>query len=180
MGPAVTMHIPAFLRYDLREDLRGGDGRWQIARLRAYWELPAMMLQFLGAGSAAIGPAAQLSRGLLANQGLRGTAGFVAGFRRVGARHKKWVEAFLGALARGDMSTVARALSPNAPITLGDDQPLGLAELAGQLEGGGCTRMNGAGPTVAVALNSGHERAVLFADVARRANAINRIRYFPA
>jgi hypothetical protein len=78
------------------------------------------------------------------------------------------------------MSTAARALSPNAPITLGDDQPLGLAELAGQLEGGGCSRMNGAGPTVAVALNSGHERAVLFADVARRANAINRIRYFPA
>ena len=43
MGSAVTMYIPAFLRYDLREV----DGEWKIARLRAYWELPAMMLQFL-------------------------------------------------------------------------------------------------------------------------------------
>jgi hypothetical protein len=43
MGSAVTMYIPAFLRYDLRE----ANGDWQIAQLRAYWELPAMMLQFL-------------------------------------------------------------------------------------------------------------------------------------
>ena len=43
MGPSVTMFIPAFVRYDLRE----ANGEWQIAQLRAYWELPAMMLQFL-------------------------------------------------------------------------------------------------------------------------------------
>jgi len=32
MGSTVTMHIPAFLRYDLRE----ANGQWQIAELRAY------------------------------------------------------------------------------------------------------------------------------------------------
>ncbi len=31
MGSAVTMYIPAFLRYDLRE----ANGRWRIAELRA-------------------------------------------------------------------------------------------------------------------------------------------------
>ena len=67
MGSAVTMYIPAFLRYDLRE----ADGEWQIADLRAYWELPAMMLQFLRTGSGAMSPAVQLSRDLLGNQGLR-------------------------------------------------------------------------------------------------------------
>ena len=40
MGPAVTMTIPAFLRYDLREV----DGDWKVMTLRAYWELPAMVL----------------------------------------------------------------------------------------------------------------------------------------
>ena len=87
MGPAVTMHIPALLHYDLREV----NGQWQIARLRAYWELPAMMLQFLRSGAARMSPALRLSRGLLVNQGLRGTAGFMTGFRRAGARQKKLV-----------------------------------------------------------------------------------------
>ncbi|MEY8016376.1 ketosteroid isomerase family protein [Mycobacterium servetii] len=180
MGSAVTMHIPAFLRYDLQQDLREGNGQWRIARLRAYWELPAMMLQFLGTGSRAIRPAVQLSRGLLTNQGLRGTAGFGAGFRRVGARHQKFVEAFLGAVTRGDTTTAGRALSPTATITLGDDQPLGLAGLAERLEGGGWTKTIGAGSTVTVAVNSGRGRAVLFAEVARRADAIDGIGYFPA
>ena len=53
MGPSVTMRIPAFLRYDLRE----ANGEWRIAVLRAYWELPAMMRQFVRSGSGAIRPA---------------------------------------------------------------------------------------------------------------------------
>jgi hypothetical protein len=59
MGSAVTMYIPAFLRDDLRE----ADGQWQLAELRAYWDIPAMMLQFLRTGSRAMSPALQLSRG---------------------------------------------------------------------------------------------------------------------
>jgi hypothetical protein len=176
MGSAVTMYIPAFLRYDLRE----ANGDWQIAQLRAYWELPAMMLQFLRTGSRAISPALQLSRDLLGNQGLRGTAGFASGFRRVGARHKKVVETFLDAVARADESAVAHALSRTATTTLGDTDSLDVAELVEQLNGVNWTKMNSAGPTVTVSLNSNHGRGIMFADVAWRANAISRIRYFPA
>ena len=176
MGSTVTMYIPAFLRYDLRE----ANGHWRIAELRAYWELPAMMRQFLRTGSRAASPALQLSRGLVANQGLRGTAGFMAGFRRVGARHKKLAEMFLGAVARKDQPAALRALSATAPITLGDNDPLDLAELVEQLNGASWTKVISAGRTVGVSLNSGHGRGIIFADVAWRANAINQIRYFPA
>lgn len=176
MGSALTMYVPAFLRYDLRE----ANGQWQIAELRAYWELPVMMLQFLRTGSRALSPGVQLSRGLLGNQGLRGTAGFITGFRRVGARHKKLVETFLGGIAGGDKSAALRALSPTATMTLGDEDPLDAAELVEQLHGASWNKMNSAGPTVTVSLNSGHGRGIMFADVAWRANTINKIRYFPA
>ena len=175
MGSAVTMYIPAFLRYDLRE----ANGEWQIAQLRAYWELPAMMLQFLRTGSRSISPALRLSRDLIANQGLRGTAGFATGFRRVGARHKKLVETFLDAVARADKSAAARLLSPTATTTLGDTDQLDVAELVEQLGGASRTRVISAGSTVAASLNSKHGRGIMFADVAWRSNAINRIRYFP-
>jgi len=176
MGSAVTMYIPAFLRYDLRE----ANGEWKIGELRAYWELPAMMLQFLRTGSGALRPALNLSKGLLSNQGWRGTAGFMAGFRRVGARHQRLLTTFLDAVARKDEFSAARALSSDAAITLGDRNPLELAELMEQLDGVGATKMNSAGRTVAVSLNSGHGRAIVFADVAWRGNAIDRMRYFPA
>lgn len=176
MGPGVTMFVPAFLRYDLREV----DGEWKVARLRAYWELPAMILQFLRTGSRAMVPALKLSRGLLGNQGLRGTAGFMAGFRRVGARHKKLVETFLDAVARGDTPGALRTLSSTATITLGDDDPLEVGELVEQLNGARWSKVIGAGATVTVALNTSHGRSIMFADMAWRGNAINRIRYFPA
>jgi hypothetical protein len=176
MGSAVTMFIPAFLRYDLRE----ANGQCRIAELRADWELPAMTLQFLRTGSRAASQALQLSRGLLANRGWRGTAGFVTGFRRVGARHKRLVETFVGAVARGDKFAAHGVLSSTAPITLGDDDPLDIAEFVEQLNGAGWTKMNSAGPTVTVSLPSAHGRGIMFADVSWRGDAINQIRYFPA
>jgi hypothetical protein len=176
MGSFVTMYIPAFLRYDLRE----ANGEWRIAVLRAYWELPAMMLQFLRTGSRAISPGLQLSRALLGNQGPGGTAGFMTGFRRAGARHKELVEKFLRAVTRGDKFAAPHALSSTATITLGDNDPLDVAELVAQLGGASWAKTIGAGSTVAVSINSGHGRGIMFADVAWRGNAINRIRYFPA
>jgi hypothetical protein len=176
MGSSVTMYIPAFLRYDLRED----NGHWKIAHLLAYWELPAMMLQFLRAGSRATSPALQLSRDLLANQGFRGTAGFLAGFRRAGARRKRLVEAFLSAAARKEVSAALRPLSPTAAITLGDNDRLDIAELVEQLDGASWAKVIGAGTTVAVSVSSAHGRGVMLVDVAWPGNAIDRIRYFPA
>jgi SnoaL-like domain len=175
MGSAVTMFIPAFLRYDLRDV----NGEWMVATLRAYWELPAMMLEFLRTGTGAAIPALQLSRGLLGNQGLRGTVGFMTGFRRAGARHKKLVETFLRGVVRGDKNSALSTLSSTATITLGADDQLDLAELAEQLRGASWAKVIGAGPTVTVSVTSDHGRGVLFADVARRADEINQIRYFP-
>jgi hypothetical protein len=175
MGSAVTMFIPAFLRYDLRDV----NGEWMVAELRAYWELPVMMLQFLRTGTGAARPALQLSRDLLGNQGLWGTVGFMTGFRRAGARHKKLVDTFLNAVVRGDNHSALRTLSPTATITLGDDDLLDLAELGEQLSGASWAKVIGAGSTVAVSVTSDHGRGVLFADVAWRANEINQIRYFP-
>lgn len=176
MGSAVTMHIPAFLRYDLRE----AQGEWRFAELRAFWELPAMMLQFLRTGSAAMTPALQLSRDLFGIQRLRGTAGFISGFRRVGARHKRLVQTFLDALARRDTGAALRTLSHTATTTLGDADPLAVSELAEHVSGARFGKAIGSGSTVTVSLDSDHGRGILFADVAWRGDAITSVRYFPA
>src|SRR5208282_3742431 len=117
MGSEVTMTIPAFLRYDLREV----DGDLKVVTLRAYWELPAMVLQFLRNGVSAAPATVQLSQGLIRNQRLRGTAGFAAGFRRVGSRRKQLVDSFVNAVGRGDRLAAQRALSSDATMTFGDD-----------------------------------------------------------
>lgn len=106
----------------------------------------------------------------------------MTGFRRVGSKHKELVEKFLHAVTRGDRFAAARALSSTATITLGDTDPfdlIDLAELVAQLNGASWAKAIGAGPTVTVSLNSVHGRGIVFADVAWRGNAINRIRYFP-
>lgn len=175
MGSAVTMHIPAFLRYDLREV----DGDWKFARLRAYWELPAMMWAFLRNGRAALPAGGQLAGALLRNQRLAGTAGFTAGFRRPGAKAKDRVHAFVDALSRGDTSTARGLLSPGAAVTHGDTDPTDLGGLAQQLEGARSTKILAAGSTVTLSARSERHRGVLFADIARGGTAIRRIRYFP-
>jgi hypothetical protein len=176
MGKAVTMTIPAFLRYDLREV----DGEWKIAMLRAYWELPSMMLQFLRNGVSAVPATVQLSQGLIRNQRLRGTAGFAAGFRRVGSRRKELVHTFVGAVGSRDKLAAQRTLSPDATMTFGDDDAANIADLVARCPGAGAPKLIAAGCTVAASITSQQGRGVMFADVARRRNEIRRIRYFPA
>jgi Nuclear transport factor 2 (NTF2) domain len=176
MGSAVTMTIPAFLRYDLREV----DGEWKIAMLRAYWELPSMMLQFLRNGVSAVPATVQLSQGLIRNQRLRGTAGFAAGFRRVGSRRKELVNTFVDAVGRADKLAAQRTLSPDATMTFGDHDAADIADLVARSPGAGATKLIAAGSTVAASITSRQGRGVMFADVARRRNEIRRIRYFPA
>jgi hypothetical protein len=175
MGTAVTMHIPAFLRYDLREV----DGEWKLARLRAYWDLPAMMWAFLRHGRPALPAGVQLARALLGNQRLSGAAGFTAGFRRPGSRSRQLVGSFVAELAAGRTANAARSLSPGATVTFGDDEEIGSDELAALVGGAQATKTIGAGSTVAASVRSEGHRGVLFADLSRRGSAISRIRYFP-
>jgi hypothetical protein len=174
MGSAVTMTIPAFLRYDLRDV----DGDWKIARLRAYWDLPAMMMQFLRNGVSAAPAAAQLTQGLIRNQRLRGAVGFAAGFRRVGSRQRALVTAFVGAVAAGDQVGAQRMLSRDAATTFGDEGALSIAELVTRFRGATAPKLIAAGGTVAASITSVGERGVLFAEVAMRRNEIRRVRYF--
>jgi hypothetical protein len=174
MGSAVTMTIPAFLRYDLREV----DGEWKIAVLRAFWELSSMMLQFLRNGVSAVPATIQLSQGLIRNQRLRGTAGFAAGFRRVGSRRKELVDTFVAAVGRGDRLAAQRALSYDATMTFGDDDVADIADLVARCRGAGTPKLIAAGSTVAASITSQRGRGVMFVEVARRRNEIRRIRYF--
>jgi Nuclear transport factor 2 (NTF2) domain len=178
MGAAVTMTIPAFLRYDLSEV----DGEWKIAMLKAYWELPAMMWEFLRNGVSAVPAALQLSAGLVRNQRLRGTAGFASGFRRVGSRHKTLVETFVNAMGRDDRFAAQQTLSSSATITFGDgdtEHAASIAELADRCSGAKTAKVIAAGSTVAASVTAGPQRGVLFADMTRRGTGIHRIRYFP-
>jgi hypothetical protein len=175
MGSTVTMTIPAFLRYDLREV----NGDWKIAVLRAYWELPSMMLRFLANGTRAVPPAAQLSHGLVRNQRLGGTIGFLTGFRRPAARRKRLVGAFVAAVARGDKPAAMRILASGAPTSVGDDGALDITELIAQLDGATCTKLIGAGSTVAVSITTDRGRGILLAELAWRRTEITRFRYFP-
>lgn len=174
MGPSVTMHIPAILRYDLHQPA----GSWELQRLRAYWELPAMVGQFLGNGAAAVPAGIALSRSLLRNQRLAGAAGFVAGFRRPGSRVKKRVQMFLEAIGSGNTATARTLLSPDATATYGDDSAVDLAELGTRMGGARPTKMLAAGSTVAASITSERRRAVLFFDVTGRDARITAIRYF--
>ena len=176
LASAITMTIPAFLLYDLREV----DGEWKIAMLRAYWELPSMMMQFLRNGVSAVPATVQLSQGLIRNQRLRGTAGFAAGFRRVGSRRKELVHTFVGAVGSGDKLAAQRTLSPDATMTFGDDDAAHIADLVARCAGADAPKLIAAGCTVAASITSRQGRGVMFADVARRRNEICRIRYFPA
>jgi hypothetical protein len=136
MGSGVRMMIPVFLRYDLSAT----ENAWRITRLRAYWELPAMMGQFLRNGVRSLPASLQLSAGLVRNQRLVGTAGFLSGFRGAGKQGKRIVE---DALAHG--------------------------LLADELRECGWSKMIAAGNTVAASVTASSGRGVLFANVERGA-----------
>ena len=80
MISGLTLRIPAYLRYDLQDD----NGDLKIAALYAFWELPTMAGQLLRSGPRSVPAGLLLSKGLLTNQGLIGTLGFLSGFRGAG------------------------------------------------------------------------------------------------
>jgi hypothetical protein len=174
MADSLVMRIPAYLRYDVETS----DGELRIARLQAHWELPAMVVQFARAGLAAVRAGLSLSRGLLMNQRLGGTVGFMSGFRGVGARGKRYLTAFLDDACAGDEVAVRRRLSGGALITLGDDDRLATSELVSRLAGSQFRKLIAAGNTVAAGIESDGRRQVLIAEMRSGPLAIARIRLF--
>lgn len=173
MGPAVTMHIPAVLRYDLREM----NDEWRIERLRAYWELPAMVLHFARNGVSAGPQAVDLSRALIRNQGWRGSLGFATGFRGARFRGKRTVRGFLEAVAAGDQLRAWRALGSGALITRGEQTPLKFGAFSDELAGASWTKVIAAGSSVTASLR-GARSGVLIAELGAAGGEITRVRYF--
>jgi hypothetical protein len=172
MGPAVSMSIPAFLRYAIRES----EGELKVAELQAYWELPPMIMQFARHGLRAVPPGLALSRALLTNQGPRGSTGFLQGMRRVGRPQRRALDAVLAALAGGDQLTTRRLLG-RATLTLGDDTAIGLDQLLELLRGASWAKRISAGRSIALSVTGGESRGVLIAGFADD-RSIDRVRYF--
>ncbi|AQT79860.1 transporter [Mycolicibacterium litorale] len=173
MGAEVTMRIPAVLRYDLREV----GGEWRIQRLRAYWELPAMVLQFAANGLAAGPQALELTRALIRNQGLRGTLGFAAGFRGARVRARRTVRGFLEAITAGDELRAWRSLGPGAVISRGEHEPAKFGALTEEVAGRSWTKLIVSGSSVTASL-AGPQPGVLIAELDAGGGSITRLRYF--
>jgi hypothetical protein len=174
MLSGLTLRIPAYLRYDLEDD----DGELKIAALYAFWELPAMVGQFLRSGARSVPAGLQLSKGLLTNQGLIGTLGFLSGFRGAGTQGKRRFAEFLAEGRAGNEVAVRRLLTKRPRITTGDDVPMSAADLLTRLADARPHKLIGSGYHLIVGLDREGHRDVLAAEVTAKPFAINRIRYF--
>jgi hypothetical protein len=174
MASTLTMRIPAYLRYDVE----GHDGELHIAALQAFWELPAMVGQFLRRGVRAVPAGVQLSKALVANQGLGGTLGFLSGFRGLGTGSKGVVARFLDAACAGDEVGMRRRLAGQVLATSGDDLALSAAELTRHLAGARWHKLIGSGYAVVAAVERAGQRSVFVGEVGSEPATLKRIRVF--
>ena len=117
MASTLTMRIPAYLRYDLEDH----DGELKIAALQAFWELPAMVGQFLRSGVRAVPAGAELSKALLTNQGLAARSDSSADSAVSAPDPRGSSHEFLDAACAGDEVGMRRRLAGQVRITSGDD-----------------------------------------------------------
>jgi len=173
---SVTLRVPIYIRYDVRDV----GGELKIAALSAFWELPAMVGEFLRAGPAGLPAGVGLAKALLSTLGVNGTLGFLAGFRGVGAAGKQQFWEFLADARAGNEVAVRRRLGKQARITLGDDTPLATGELLSRLAQASPRKLLASGSHLVVGLDRPGGRDVLLAQAATKPFAIGRIRYFTA
>jgi hypothetical protein len=174
MASTLTMRVPAYMRYDLENR----DGELKIAALQAFWELPAMVGQFLRSGVRAVPAGAELSKALLANQGLAGTLGFLSGFRGIGTGSKGLVARFLDAACAGDEVGMRRRLTGQLRVTSGDDLALSAAQLTRHLAGARWQKLIGSGYAVVAGVERAGQRSIVVGEVSREPAALRRIRLF--
>lgn len=173
MAPNLTMRVPTYIRYDLRTE---GD-ELRVAQLSAYWELPAMVGQFLRGGVSAVPAGISLTRAMLANQGLSGSLGFISGFRGLGTAGKGLFGRFLDEACGGD-EVGLRRLAADIPITLGDAEPLTTSDLIKHISGGTWHKLIRSGRAIAARIDRAGRPCVLIGDLAPDRTAISRLRLF--
>ena len=174
MASTLTLQVPMFIRYDLEDEA----GELKIAALLAFWELPAMVAQFLRGGIRAVPAGLQLSRLLMRNQGLVGTLGFLGGLRGIGGGAKGAVARFLDAACAGDEVGVRRRLAGKVRISGGDDLQMSTTDLLRHLSGARWRKLIGSGHAVVAAIERAGQRSVLFAEIGSEPVAIARISVF--
>jgi Nuclear transport factor 2 (NTF2) domain len=174
MASTLTMRIPAYLRYDLEDR----HGELKIAALQAFWELPAMVGEFLRNGVRAVPAGLGLSKALLTNQGPGGTLGFLSGFRGVGTGSKRIFARFLDAACDGDEVGMRRRLAGTVQISRGDDLAFSGAELSRHLAGARWHKLVASGSHVVAGIERTGQRSVVFGEVGSEPAALKRIRIF--
>jgi hypothetical protein len=174
MASTLTLRVPIYIRYDLQDE----DGELKIAALSAFWELPAMVGQFLRGGVGAVPAGLQLSRLLVRNQGLAGSLGFLSGFNGMSSGGKGLVARFLDAACAGDEVGMRRRLAGQVRICRGDDHQLSAADLLRHLSGGRWRKLIRSGHAVVASTERAGQRSVIFADVGSEPVGITRIRVF--
>ena len=137
-----------------------------------------MVLQFARGGRAVVPAGMSLTRALLGNQGISGTAGFLSGFRGVGSRGKRHLTRLLDAACAGNELEARRLLSRSALVTLGDDTRVGTSELVSRLSGARWRKLIAAGSSVAATIERGSQRTVLIAELRSMPMELSRIRMF--
>jgi len=174
MASALTLRVPVYIRYDLQDEADG----LKIAALSAFWELPAMVGQFLRGGVRAVPAGVALSQLLLTNQGLAGTLGFLSGFSGMGSGGKGLFARFLDDACGGDEVGMRRRLAGQVGISRGDDLQLSAADLLRHLSGARWRKLIGSGHAVVAATERAGQRSVIFAEVGAEPAALKRIRVF--
>ncbi|MGV0746447.1 nuclear transport factor 2 family protein [Mycolicibacterium sp. XJ870] len=174
MGASVTMRIPAYLRYGMRPAESGP----QIAELQAYWELPAMVGQFVRSGFGAVPAGLQLATALLRNQGPAGAVGFAGGFRGAGRRGRRLFTGLLDDLCAGNEVAVHRRLNRDTAVLSGDAEPLAVSRLLELTAGASWRKVIASGHSLVAGLESAGHRSVLIADLTPRSPAVRKLRQF--
>lgn len=171
MGPSLVMMIPAYLRYDLNDELK-------IERLQAFWELPTMVWQFVRGGAGALPAGLALSGALLRNQRAAGTVGFLSGFRGLGGSGQRCLGTLLDDACAGDEVAVRRRLADAATITLGDSERISTSQLTALLHGARWDKMIRAGRTVVARVERDGHPTLLFGELAPRPTRISHLKVF--
>ena len=174
MASTVTLRVPAYIRFDLQDDA----GELKIAALSAFWELPAMVGQFLRVGIRAVPARPSVVTAAADQPGRARHSGFLGGFSGIGTRSKGVVARFLDAACAGDEVGMRRRLVGRVHISSGDDLRLSAADLLRHLSGARWRKLIGCGHAVVAATERAGQRSVIFTEIGSEPVAIIRIRVF--
>ena len=177
MTATLTLEVPTFIRYDLREV----DGALRIAALSAFWEMPAMAGQFARKGLAGLPAAAALGRTMLTNQGVLGSLGYAGGFFSLASSGRRLFADFLDAACRGDEVGLRRATA-SATLIRGDTGAVTTSELAAEMAGARWDKLISSGRSVAARVERDGTGGVVFGVVRGRVGqeraALSRLCWF--